>query len=364
MRDLKGTIGTQRAYIRANDDADDLRLQLRKLQRALDVAEAKASKTDSLEVRLQDLQNELDAHKSQGEVFSVDATRLSVCPSQMPPPLPPRPATQTLADGAVVPASTVAPAPPTVASDFDAELLGACRKHHLTGRWRVVARRLKLWRIVQTAHALREHCDAPTPVASPVAEEQPSPASTEEEPSPRPKGGAQLPAALALGLGLVGAVAAQDAAHGHRRRARGARRVGFETVARARGFHIAGAGTRRLLFSKKPRVAGAVPAETTITSCCGVYGESAGTRPRRRCRRGRRPGSRPRSSRPSWRRCPTRSRRARVASIIIAAAVVGGREPGGRRSPARARRRREDRGCPPPRRLRPRCHVCRAAYNR
>merc|ERR1739841_250396 len=199
VRDLKGTIGTQRAYIRANDDADDLRLQLRKLQRALDVAEAKASKTDQLEVRLQDLQNELDAHKAQGEVFAVDATRLSVCPSQMPPPLPPRPATQTLADGAVVPAATVAPAPPTVASDFDAELLGACRKHHLTGRWRVVARRLKLWRIVQTAHALREHCDAPTPVASPVAEEpvasparteeleptaEPSPASTEEAPSP------------------------------------------------------------------------------------------------------------------------------------------------------------------------------------
>ena len=46
VRDLKGTIGTQRAYIRANDDADDLRLQLRKLQRALDVAEAKASKAD------------------------------------------------------------------------------------------------------------------------------------------------------------------------------------------------------------------------------------------------------------------------------------------------------------------------------
>ena len=198
MRDLKGTIGTQRA-IRANDDADDLRLQLRKLQRALDVAEAKASKADSLEVRLQDLQNELDAHKAQGEVFAVDATRLSVCPP-LPPPLPPRPATQTLADGAVVPASTVAPAPPTVASDFDAELLGACRKHHLAGRWRVVARRLKLWRIVQTAHALREHCDAPTPVASPVAEPspvmsparteemepaaEPSPASTEEEPSP------------------------------------------------------------------------------------------------------------------------------------------------------------------------------------
>jgi hypothetical protein len=149
---------------------------------------------------LQDLQNELDAHKAQGEVFSVDATRLSVCPP-VPPPLPPRPATQTLADGAVVPAATVAPAAPTVASDFDAELLGACRKHHLTGRWRVVARRLKLWRIVQTAHALREHCDAPTPVASPVAEEpspvmsparteemepaaEPSPASTEEEPSP------------------------------------------------------------------------------------------------------------------------------------------------------------------------------------
>ena len=200
MRDLKGTIGTQRAYIRANDDADDLRLQLRKLQRALDVAEAKASKADGLEMRVQDLQNELDAHKAQGEVFAVDATRLSVCPP-LPPPLPPRPATQTLADGAVVPASTVAPAPPTVASDFDAELLGACRKHHLTGRWRVVARRLKLWRIVQTAHALREHCDAPTPVASPVAEEpspvmsparteeleptaEPSPASTEEEPSP------------------------------------------------------------------------------------------------------------------------------------------------------------------------------------
>ena len=194
VRDLKGTIGTQRAYIRANDDADDLRLQLRKLQRALDVAEAKASKTDQLEVRLQDLQNELEAHRAQGEVFSVDATRLSVCPSQMPPPLPPRPATQTLADGAVVPAATVAPAPPSVVSDFDAELLGACRKHHLTGRWRVVARRLKLWRIVQTAHALREHCDAPTPVASPVTspartEEleptaEPSPASTEEEPSP------------------------------------------------------------------------------------------------------------------------------------------------------------------------------------
>ena len=46
VRDLKGTIGTQRAYIRANDDADDLRLQLRKLQRALDVAEAKAAKAD------------------------------------------------------------------------------------------------------------------------------------------------------------------------------------------------------------------------------------------------------------------------------------------------------------------------------
>ena len=200
VRDLKGTIGTQRAYIRANDDADDLRLQLRKLQRALDVAEAKASKTDQLEVRLQDLQNELDAHKAQGEVFAVDATRLSVCPP-VPPPLPPRPQSVnvTLADGAVVPASTVAPAAPTVASDFDAELLGACRKHHLTGRWRVVARRLKLWRIVQTAHALREHCDAPTPVASPVAEEpvasparteelepaaEPSPASTEEAPSP------------------------------------------------------------------------------------------------------------------------------------------------------------------------------------
>ena len=186
VRDLKGTIGTQRAYIRANDDADDLRLQLRKLQRALDVAEAKASKTDQLEVRLQDLQNELDAHKAQGEVFAVDATRLSVCPSQVPPPLPPRPATQTLADGAVVPASTVAPAPPTVASDFDAELLGACRKHHLTGRWRVVARRLKQWRIGQTAHALR----TPTrrrpwrrrsPRSSPVM----SPARTEEMSPPR-----------------------------------------------------------------------------------------------------------------------------------------------------------------------------------
>ena len=193
VRDLKGTIGTQRAYIRANDDADDLRLQLRKLQRALDVAEAKASKADGLEMRVHDLQNELEAHKAQGEVFSVDATRLSVCPPQVPPPLPPRP-TQTLADGAVVPAATVAPAAPSVVSDFDAELLGACRKHHLTGRWRVVARRLKLWRIVQTAHELREHCDAPTPVASPVAspartEElepaaEPSPASTEEEPSP------------------------------------------------------------------------------------------------------------------------------------------------------------------------------------
>ena len=198
MRDLKGTIGTQRAYIRANDDADDLRLQLRKLQRALDVAEAKASKADGLEMRLHDLQNELEAHKAQGEVFSVDATRLSVCPPQVPPPLPPRP-TQTLADGAVVPAATVAPAPPSVVSDFDAELLRACRKHNCTGKWRVVARRLKLWRIVQTAHALREHCDAPTPVASPVAEEpvasparteelepaaEPSPASTEEEPSP------------------------------------------------------------------------------------------------------------------------------------------------------------------------------------
>ena len=192
VRDLKGTIGTQRAYIRANDDADDLRLQLRKLQRALDVAEAKASKADSLEVRLHDLQNELEAHKAQGEVFSVDATRLSVVPP-VPPPLPPRP-TQTLADGAVVPAATVAPTAPPIASDFDAELLRACRKHNCTGKWRVVARRLKLWRIVQTAHELREHCDAPTPVASPVAspartEElepaaEPSPASTEEEPSP------------------------------------------------------------------------------------------------------------------------------------------------------------------------------------
>ena len=123
-------------------------------------------KADGLEMRVQDLQNELDAHKAQGEVFAVDATRLSVCPP-LPPPLPPRPATQTLADGAVVPASTVAPAAPTVASDFDAELLGACRKHHLTGRWRVVARRLKLWRIVQTAHALREHCDAPRPATGP-----------------------------------------------------------------------------------------------------------------------------------------------------------------------------------------------------
>jgi len=195
VRDLKGTISTQKAYIRGNDDVDDLTLQLKKVQRDLAGAERKARRVEELELRVADLQNELAA-QSRSPVITLDATRASLCPPPLPPRLPPRPA----------------PAPQV--SDFDAELLGACRRHAVTGRWRVVARRLKLWRVIQTAHALREHCDAPTPLASPAAAapapllsawaspapteeppralaspaptEEPSPAPTEQEPSPTP----------------------------------------------------------------------------------------------------------------------------------------------------------------------------------
>ena len=103
--------------------------------------------------------------------------------------------------------------------------------------------------------------------------------------------------------------------------------MGLQKIARARRVRVAGAGTRRLLFSKKPRVAGAVPAETTNITSCGVYGESAEpdlpgavaavsiTKVAVEAR-GLRGG----------RAQPAVAARA-VASIIIAAAVVGGREP-------------------------------------
>ena len=104
--------------------------------------------------------------------------------------------------------------------------------------------------------------------------------------------------------------------------------MGLQKIARARRVRVAGASTRRLLFSKKPRIAGAVPAE----SCCsdvsvsGVYGESAepdlagavaavSSEVALEARGLRGGGAQ-----------PAVAARA-VASIIFAAAVVGGREP-------------------------------------
>ena len=104
--------------------------------------------------------------------------------------------------------------------------------------------------------------------------------------------------------------------------------MGLQKIARARRVRVAGAGAGRLLFSKKPRVAGAVPAESgSYLSSCGVHGQGAepdlagavaavgGPEVALEARGLRGGGAQ-----------PAVAARA-VASIIIAAAVVGGREP-------------------------------------
>ena len=104
--------------------------------------------------------------------------------------------------------------------------------------------------------------------------------------------------------------------------------MGLQKIARARRVRVAGAGTRRLLFSKKPRVAGAVPAETTtnITFSC-IYGQGAEPDV---------PGAvaavpspevavEARGLRGGGAQSAVAARA--VASLELAAAVVGGREP-------------------------------------
>ena len=104
--------------------------------------------------------------------------------------------------------------------------------------------------------------------------------------------------------------------------------MGLQKIARARRVRVAGAGLGRLLFSKKPRVAGAVPAE----SCCsdvsvsGVYGQGAepdlaGAVAAKSGEvaveaRGLRGG-----------RAQSAVAARAVASLELAAAIVGGREP-------------------------------------
>ena len=101
--------------------------------------------------------------------------------------------------------------------------------------------------------------------------------------------------------------------------------MGLQKIARARRVRVAGAGTRRLLFSKKPRVAATVTRSDDVAPRC-FYGQGAEPDvPRavaavstkiaveaRGLRRGRAQ--------------PAVAARA-VASIVFAAAVVGRREP-------------------------------------
>ena len=104
--------------------------------------------------------------------------------------------------------------------------------------------------------------------------------------------------------------------------------MGLQKIARARRVRVAGAGTRRLLFSKKPRVAGAVPAESgSYLSSCGVHGQGAepdlagavAAVPSQEVAleaRGLRGGG-----------AQSAVAARAVASLELAAAVVGGREP-------------------------------------
>ena len=101
--------------------------------------------------------------------------------------------------------------------------------------------------------------------------------------------------------------------------------MGLQKIARARRVRVAGAGARRLLFSKKPGVAAAVTRSDDLSVSC-VYGQGAepdvagalaavSTKIAVEARGLRRGRAEP----------PVAARA--VASAVLAAAVVGGREP-------------------------------------
>ena len=341
VRDLKGTIGTQRAL-------HPRERRRRRFEIAIAEAPARLGRR-----RGQGLQN-----RSIGGAFAGPAERARRTQSPGRGLRRRRDAALRLSAAAAAPAAAAGytnarrrrrrprgdrrAGAPTVASDFDAELLGACRKHHLTGRWRVVARRLKLWRIVQTAHALREHCDAPTPVASPVAEEpspvmsparteemepaaEPSPASTEEEPSPTKTEPSSQPLSLSAWASAApslpktpptdtaGALGALDA---------WASRRSPEPAASASPELALGAFSSRKSLESPARS----PRKQHLTSCC-VYGQGAepdlagavAAVPSQEVAveaRGLRGGG-----------AQSAVAARAVASLELAAAVVGGREP-------------------------------------
>ena len=105
--------------------------------------------------------------------------------------------------------------------------------------------------------------------------------------------------------------------------------MGLQKIARARRVRVAGAGTRRLLFSKKPRVAGAVPAESCCSylSSCGVHGQGAepDLAGAVAAVRGPEVALEARGLRGGGAQSAVAARA--VASLELAAAVVGGREP-------------------------------------
>ena len=103
--------------------------------------------------------------------------------------------------------------------------------------------------------------------------------------------------------------------------------MGLQKIARARRVRVAGAGAGRLLFSKKPGVAGAVPAETTNITSCGVHGESAepDLAGAVAAVRGPEVALEARGLRGGGAQSAVAARA--VASLELAAAVVGGREP-------------------------------------
>ena len=102
--------------------------------------------------------------------------------------------------------------------------------------------------------------------------------------------------------------------------------MGVEAVARARRVRVAGACFVRLLEPEEPRVAGAVPAETTITSSC-VHGQGAepDLAGAVAAVRGPEVALEARGLRGGGAQSAVAARA--VASLELAAAVVGGREP-------------------------------------